>query len=525
MKLNRISALVLGLLAVQIAAPSFDASAVTQPVAQQSATISYAPKSATSAQVKAAAPTDLVVFNDTALEANIAQQLGVAVGEITVADMETLVTIKYNDTNISDLTGLEYAVNATKIDLDKNNISDLRPIAELTKLVELNVSENSITDITPIAGLTNLTTLFANHNQISNIEAMTGLTNLRSLYLNWNMISDISPLSAGINSGVLHYVDIVAQTINLPDRAIMDESENLQSEVIGINGEVYNFKLHKRYDIKNSYEGNIIFDIRFVLTYSATVNQKAIVGGMSASDTAEVNEGTALTDAELIALFDVDALDPSNTIIDQSAVNYNKPDTYNVVITNGKKTITSTLTIKDVAPVITLNNMTVTLTVGDKAPDYLALFGAVATEFTTGDLNANITADDSAVDYSKAGTYKVTFIVTDADGTVESKQGDVVVEESLVVIPEETPTEIEIPTEIETPTETTTDTTTETTTETTTDTTTETDEQTTASVTAMTAENKKTLTKTGSNTTMIFVVYTMILAMIVTVKKTLASKN
>lgn len=53
---------------------------------------------------------------------------------------------------IADLTGLEYCVNLTHLNLQQNLISDLSPLANLTNLTELNVSDNLITSLEPLAG-------------------------------------------------------------------------------------------------------------------------------------------------------------------------------------------------------------------------------------------------------------------------------------------------------------------------------------------------------------------------------------
>lgn len=135
---------------------------------------------------------------------------------------------------ITDLTGLEYAINLRSLGLYNNQIediaplskltklSDLRltgnqikditPLSQLTKLIALNLSDNQqIRDLTPLKVLTNLRMLEVRNNPISDITPLAGLTNLGGLYLTGNQISDITPL-AGLTN--LHWLWLYSNQIN-----------------------------------------------------------------------------------------------------------------------------------------------------------------------------------------------------------------------------------------------------------------------------------------------------------------------
>ena len=91
---------------------------------------------------------------DPNLRAAIEKTLDKASGAtITTADMAKLTELVAEDANISDLTGLEAAINLTRLDLWTNNISDISAVARLTNLTSLNLNHNSIADISPLAGL------------------------------------------------------------------------------------------------------------------------------------------------------------------------------------------------------------------------------------------------------------------------------------------------------------------------------------------------------------------------------------
>ena len=140
---------------------------------------------------------EYVEIPDPGLRAAIADALNKAPGDaITRADMETLVELWADFRDITDLRGIEFAINLTHLDLFGNTISDISPLASLTNLRELFLEENSISDISPLASLTKLTWLALDNNNISNILPLAGLTNLESLGLWTNSISDISPLAS-----------------------------------------------------------------------------------------------------------------------------------------------------------------------------------------------------------------------------------------------------------------------------------------------------------------------------------------
>ena len=146
---------------------------------------------------------------DPNLRTAIESVLGIAPGgTITAGQMATLTDLGLevdllNNSNISNLTGLEYATNLTDLHLSDNTISDISAVEGLTNLTFLGLWSNTISDISALAGLTNLTDLHLSDNAISDVSAVAGLTNLTTLYLGGNAIKDLSPLVAntGLGSG------------------------------------------------------------------------------------------------------------------------------------------------------------------------------------------------------------------------------------------------------------------------------------------------------------------------------------
>ena len=195
----------------------------------------------------ATADAQVVDIPDPGLREAIEKVLGKSPGTpITADDMGTLTYLEERNANISNLTGLEFAINLSKLNLgpenvaetwvNSNTVSDLSPLAELTKLITLNLDENLLSDISPLTKLTNLTWLNLDDNLLSDISPLTKLTNLTWLALDRNLISDISPL-AGLTklrdlwldgNSILNLSPLVGLTnlgtLTLEDNAISDIS-------------------------------------------------------------------------------------------------------------------------------------------------------------------------------------------------------------------------------------------------------------------------------------------------------------
>ena len=100
---------------------------------------------------------------------------------------------------ISVATGLERAVNVTRLELGFNSISDVSPLGGLISLIYLDLHGNSISDVSPLGGLTSLTYLDLSRNSIMEVTALGGLASLTYLDLSGNSISNATALG-GITS-------------------------------------------------------------------------------------------------------------------------------------------------------------------------------------------------------------------------------------------------------------------------------------------------------------------------------------
>ncbi len=189
-------------------------------------------------------------FSDKNLETVVRDALDKLLGEkITTEDLANLTKLQAGDSNITDLSGIEYCINLNELELSNNKISDILPLLSLDNLVHLNLENNQISqipapctffalvtlnldgnqisDISPFASLFNMAILSISDNQISDISPLSSLLNLTRLNLNGNQISDISPLLE--NSGLSDGDDIYLKGNNLD---LTEGSEDMQN--IGI---------------------------------------------------------------------------------------------------------------------------------------------------------------------------------------------------------------------------------------------------------------------------------------------------
>ena len=107
-----------------------------------------------------------VELKDTELRKLLNEKLGEKLGttratdqKITDVELEKLTDLNLDNSNITNLTGIEAAKNLKNLSLNRNSISNLSPLAGLTSLKNLSLKENKITDISPLTGLTSLTSL------------------------------------------------------------------------------------------------------------------------------------------------------------------------------------------------------------------------------------------------------------------------------------------------------------------------------------------------------------------------------
>lgn len=146
------------------------------------------------------------IFDEVLLQ-NVLEALGKGAGPVTFEEMAKLSTLTVTPRDgkpAQNLSGLENAVNLTKLQINGSDVSDLKPLEGLSKLTQLGITATGpLSNLKPLAGLTALTRLAVSGTGVSDLSPLEGLSAIRVLELNDNEIGDLSALvgNPGLNSG------------------------------------------------------------------------------------------------------------------------------------------------------------------------------------------------------------------------------------------------------------------------------------------------------------------------------------
>ena len=181
-------------------------------------------------------PPKAVSIPDPNLAAAIRSQLGLDIDDrITDQAMRRLTRLDAKESQIKDLTGLEYATQLDFLELRRNQIQDIRPLANLKNLTELIIEVNSVNNIKPLANLTQLTLLYIAANPISDFMPLANLTKLRRLALWDNNISDVTLLADKVRLTHLYLwnnnIRDITPLSNLTQLKVLHLSRNKVSDV------------------------------------------------------------------------------------------------------------------------------------------------------------------------------------------------------------------------------------------------------------------------------------------------------
>ena len=202
-------------------------------------------------------PDDAVHIPDPNLRVALARMLGQHPDEsITVSQMEQFTHFTWdghvkNDVyvhgltlinqDITDLTGLEYAINLKDLVLvdpseTHNGISDLTPISGLTQLEYLNIGGKNLSDLSPIANLTNIKGLALGNSPITDLSPIANLTQLEGIsFIDYAPFDNISVLAdmenlIGVSMWGPRFRDM-SPLANLPNIELIDLCGNEISEI------------------------------------------------------------------------------------------------------------------------------------------------------------------------------------------------------------------------------------------------------------------------------------------------------
>ena len=114
--------------------------------------------------------------------------------EITQGDMAGLTDLVDCD-GVSNLDGLEFATNLTRLSSSEGGVADLSPLSGLTRLRTLALYRHPVGDLAPLAALESLYLLQLTATNIVDLSPLAALP-LRVLRIGETRVRDLSPLSA-----------------------------------------------------------------------------------------------------------------------------------------------------------------------------------------------------------------------------------------------------------------------------------------------------------------------------------------
>ena len=147
---------------------------------------------------------------------------------LTQLEMSRLTDLEAWQRDITNLTGLQYAINLEYLNLWGNQIQDLTPLTNLTKLRELDLAYNAVESVQPLAGLIQLRTLNLTINRVQDITPLANLINLERLYIRENLVTDITSLQ-GLNFIEFEYDEVCDLLPFLPPVGQRIESRSFPS--------------------------------------------------------------------------------------------------------------------------------------------------------------------------------------------------------------------------------------------------------------------------------------------------------
>ncbi len=149
-------------------------------------------------------------FADKKIEEAVAEAAKKKPEELTMDDLLKIKELNLSGKEITDLEGIDYIANLTKLDISKNNISNIDSLRNLTELQELVMNTNKLESAVKLSFLTNLVKLDLSGNKIPDIAPLANCVKLKELLLNGNKASVIYPIKSLIN---LEKLDLSANGI------------------------------------------------------------------------------------------------------------------------------------------------------------------------------------------------------------------------------------------------------------------------------------------------------------------------
>ncbi len=185
-----------------------------------------------------------VTVNDANLKAALVSALGTST--LTTDNMKTLTVLDLSGKKISDLTGLEAAINLKQLSLRNNAVRDVSPLSGLTSLNTLDLSANQISSVTSLASMSSLRVLHLTDNEVDSLIPLETLQKLQFLFCENNRLnlSSDSPASKSISTLALRGCYVVVGTQKaIPDSGTSSDSSSTSSGSTSSDSVITNAKI------------------------------------------------------------------------------------------------------------------------------------------------------------------------------------------------------------------------------------------------------------------------------------------
>ena len=186
---------------------------------------------------------NVVTFADKNLETAIRAALKKPGGDLFELELLSLTSLNLNQSDVTDLSGLELCRNLRIVAAEYNSISELAPLMQLRQLEVLSLNGNPIAklpdggaDLSCLQFLPELRELYLGKAGVKYLAVLIYLKKLVRLGLGYNAIEDISPLVENINEGGLRSCEYVDLRMNpLSEESVHRHLPFLRSKGINVD--------------------------------------------------------------------------------------------------------------------------------------------------------------------------------------------------------------------------------------------------------------------------------------------------
>ena len=160
---------------------------------------------------------------------------------ISEYDMFNIEDLETDFTEISDLTGLEYAINLTELHMNNTHITDFSPLANLNKLRSISIANYQVEgeeDFSAFANLPALENFWLGTNSSFDLQILQNNTELHNVSLQAERVDNVQSLN---NLPYLNSVHLTVNSINgldgLEELSITEENSRVEIEINNYNQE------------------------------------------------------------------------------------------------------------------------------------------------------------------------------------------------------------------------------------------------------------------------------------------------